>query len=85
MLTLRTTVAGAQCGRLTRRYSSRLRRETSISSRTTQRLVPLPNAHGFPVSGVYGNALMKIAASCKALNMADYFTVHNTVSESSAD
>ena len=44
-----------------------------------------PNAHGFPVSGVYGNALMKIAASCKALNMADYFTVHNTVSESSAD
>ncbi len=62
-----------------------IRRETSISSRTTQRLVPPPNAHGFPVSEVYGNALMKIAASCKALNMADYFTVHNTVSESSAD
>jgi len=37
------------------------------------------------VNGVYGNALMKIAASCKAVNMADYFTVHNTVSESSAD
>jgi len=32
-----------------------------------------------------GNINWKTAASCNALNVADYFTVHNTVSESSAD
>jgi len=37
------------------------------------------------VNGVYGNAFMKIGASCNSLNVADYFTVHDTVSESSAD
>jgi F5/8 type C domain len=41
------------------------------------------NAGGFPVSGDYGNAFVKIAAG--GTSVADYFTMDNTVSESSVD
>jgi outer membrane protein assembly factor BamB len=42
------------------------------------------DANGFPASGDYGNAMVKLATSGK-LAVADYFQPYNTVSESSAD
>ena len=42
------------------------------------------NAQGFPLNGDYGNSFMKVAISPQ-LTVADYFTMHNTVQESSAD
>ena len=43
------------------------------------------NTSGFPTSGDYGNAFMKLSTSGNSLSVADYFTMHNTVSESGAD
>jgi hypothetical protein len=42
------------------------------------------NAASFPSKGDYGNAFVKISTS-GTLNVADYFTMHNTVSESNGD
>ena len=41
-------------------------------------------AQGFPSSGDCGNCFVKLSSS-GALTLADYFTMHNTVSESNAD
>ena len=43
------------------------------------------NAQGFPSSGNYGNAFMKLSTSNGRLAVADYFNMFNTVSESDAD
>jgi len=43
------------------------------------------NAQGFPVSGDYGNAFMKLSTTSNHLAVADYFNMFNTVSESNAD
>jgi hypothetical protein len=40
---------------------------------------------GFPEHGDYGNAFIKISTAGNALSVADYFTMHNTDSESSMD
>jgi hypothetical protein len=40
---------------------------------------------GFPVNGDYGNAFMKLSTSGNSLTVADYFNMHNTVSESNQD
>ena len=42
------------------------------------------NPSGFPNKGDYGNAFMNISTS-SGLAVADYFTMHNTVSESNGD
>src|SRR4029077_18526151 len=42
------------------------------------------NAQGFPKSGDYGNAFMKLSTG-STLAVADYFNMFNTVSESNAD
>jgi hypothetical protein len=42
------------------------------------------NAQGFPANGNCGNCFVKLSAS-GGLALADYFTPHNTVSESNAD
>jgi hypothetical protein len=42
------------------------------------------NAQGFPNSGNYGNAFMKLSSN-GALAVADYFNMFNTVSENNAD
>jgi hypothetical protein len=42
------------------------------------------NANGFPSKGDYGNAFMNLSTT-DGLAVADYFTMHNTVSESSGD
>ncbi len=42
-------------------------------------------ASGFPNKGDYGNAFVKIATSGGTLTVADYFTMSNTVMESSQD
>lgn len=42
-------------------------------------------ANGLPANGNYGNSFMKVATSGGTLTIADYFTMHNTVSESNAD
>lgn len=42
------------------------------------------NAQGFPISGDYGNAFMKLSTSSN-LTVADYFNMFNTGSESNAD
>jgi hypothetical protein len=42
------------------------------------------NASGFPINGDYGNSMVKVSTS-GALAVVDYFTMFNTVSESSAD
>lgn len=42
------------------------------------------NASGFPSSGDYGNAMVKLSTSVK-LAVADYFATYNTVSESNGD
>jgi Immunoglobulin I-set domain len=43
------------------------------------------NGSGFPVSGDYGNSFMKLSTSGNSLAVADYFTMHNTVAESTSD
>ncbi|HUJ33451.1 MAG TPA: hypothetical protein VLY23_19375 [Candidatus Acidoferrum sp.] len=43
------------------------------------------NASGFPVNGDYGNAFVKLSTAGNSLSVADYFTMHNTTSESNAD
>ena len=43
------------------------------------------NSNGFPENGDYGNAFLKIATGANSLNVADYFTMFNTESESDAD
>jgi hypothetical protein len=40
---------------------------------------------GFPINSDYGNAFLKISTASNALKVADYFTMHNTTSESDAD
>ena len=40
---------------------------------------------GFPSGGDYGNSFLKLAMSGGSLSVADYFTMSNAVSESSAD
>lgn len=42
------------------------------------------NAQGFPASGDCGNCFVKLSTS-SGLALADYFTMHNTISESNAD
>jgi hypothetical protein len=42
------------------------------------------NASGFPINGDYGNAMIKVSTS-GALSVVDYFTMYNSVSESSVD
>jgi len=42
------------------------------------------NGRGFPVSGDYGNAFMKVSTSPQ-LAVADYFNMYNTVQESDSD
>lgn len=41
--------------------------------------------NGRPENGDYGNAFIKISTSGNTLAVADYFTMHNTTSESDAD
>src|SRR5262249_15425120 len=43
------------------------------------------DAQGFPGSGDYGNAFMKLSTGGSALAVADYFNMFNTVDESNAD
>jgi hypothetical protein len=43
------------------------------------------NANGFPASGDYGNGFMKVSTANNSLTVADYFEMHNTVSESNND
>ena len=43
------------------------------------------DAKGFPVSGDYGNAIMKLSTKKSQLAVSDYFNMYNTVSESDAD
>jgi len=43
------------------------------------------DAKGFPASGDYGNAIMKLSTKGGKLAVADYFNMYNTVSESDAD
>lgn len=42
-------------------------------------------ANGLPANGNYGNSFMKVATTGGTLTIADYFTMHNTVTESNAD
>jgi hypothetical protein len=42
-------------------------------------------ANGVPQNGDFGNAFMKISTSGNNLGVGDYFTMHNTTSESDAD
>jgi outer membrane protein assembly factor BamB len=46
---------------------------------------PTLNAQGFPSSGDYGNAFIKLSAAGGQLTVADYFTMYNTTSESDGD
>jgi outer membrane protein assembly factor BamB len=43
------------------------------------------DANGFPDQGDYGNSFLKLSTAGGALTVADYFTMYNEVSESSAD
>ncbi len=43
------------------------------------------NPNGFPSQGDYGNAFIKLSTAGGGLAVADFFTMSNTVSESSAD
>ena len=43
------------------------------------------NSKGFPKNGDYGNAFVKASIINNKLAVADYFNMHNTVSESDAD
>lgn len=40
---------------------------------------------GFPASGDYGNAVVKLSTASSSLSVADYFTMYNTVGESNMD
>jgi hypothetical protein len=40
---------------------------------------------GFPISGDYGNAMIKLSTKKGKLAVSDYFNMYNTVSESNAD
>jgi hypothetical protein len=42
-------------------------------------------AGGFPVNGDYGNAFVKVSTTGNVMQVADYFNMHNTVSESGSD
>jgi hypothetical protein len=41
--------------------------------------------NGFPSNGDFGNAFVKIATNGNKLSVTDYFTMHNTISESNTD
>ncbi len=43
------------------------------------------NSSGFPASGDFGNAFLKLSTTGGQLAVADYFTMYNTVSESQSD
>jgi len=43
------------------------------------------DASGNPINSDYGNAFIKISTANNTLSVADYFTMHNTTSESDAD
>ena len=43
------------------------------------------NSQGFPISGDYGNAFIKLSAAGNKLTVADYFTMYNTTDESNGD
>jgi hypothetical protein len=43
------------------------------------------DGNGFPASGDYGNAIMKLSTKKGQLAVADYFTMYNTVAESNVD
>jgi len=43
------------------------------------------DANGFPSAQDYGNSFLKIVAANGTLSVADYFTMHNEVSESASD
>ena len=43
------------------------------------------NSSGFPEKGDYGNGFIKVATTSTSMSVADYFTMHNTDSESDAD
>jgi len=43
------------------------------------------DAGGDPINSDYGNAFIKISTANNTLSVADYFTMHNTTSESDAD
>jgi hypothetical protein len=43
------------------------------------------DANGFPLSGDYGNAFVKVSTTGGTLKVADYFDMSNTVTESGAD
>jgi len=43
------------------------------------------NSQGFPSQGDFGNAFIKLSTAGKQLAVADYFSMHNTTSESNAD
>jgi outer membrane protein assembly factor BamB len=43
------------------------------------------DSNGFPNQGDYGNSFLKLSTAGGALTVADYFTMYNAVSESSAD
>ena len=46
---------------------------------------PVLTSAGFPVGNDYGNSIIKLAASGNALSVTDYFTMYDTVAESSGD
>ena len=43
------------------------------------------NAQGFPASGDFGNAFIKLSTAGGQVTVADYFTMYNTTAESDAD
>lgn len=43
------------------------------------------DVNGFPINSDYGNAFIKISTASNTLRVADYFTMHNTASESEMD
>lgn len=43
------------------------------------------NSSGFPVSGDFGNAFLKLSTVGRKLAVADYFNMHNTAAESGRD
>ena len=42
-------------------------------------------SNGFPSNGDFGNAFVKLGTNGNKLNVTDYFTMHNTISESNTD
>jgi len=43
------------------------------------------NSQGFPISGDFGNAFIKLSATGNQLTVVDYFTMYNTTDESNGD